>query len=72
MDAIKGIEAVKAASGELAFRDAMLNEFLGVSRKMFRANFILMVVRQRAADDRSASRRPFSSGSARPVSCRDS
>jgi HlyB family type I secretion system ABC transporter len=42
VDAIKGIEAVKAASGELAFRDAMLNEFLGVSRKMFRANFILM------------------------------
>jgi len=42
VDAIKGIEAVKAASGELAFRDAMLHEFLGVSRKMFRANFILM------------------------------
>ena len=42
VDAIKGIEAVKAASGELVFRDAMLNEFLGVSRKMFRANFILM------------------------------
>jgi HlyB family type I secretion system ABC transporter len=42
VDAIKGIEAVKAASGELAFRDAMLNEFLGVSRKLFRANFILM------------------------------
>jgi ATP-binding cassette subfamily B protein len=42
VDAIKGIETVKAASGELAFRDAMLKEFLGVSRKMFRANFILM------------------------------
>ncbi len=42
VDAIKGIEAVKAASGELAFRDAMLNEFLGVSQKSFRANFILM------------------------------
>ncbi len=42
VDAIKGIEAVKAASGELAFRDAMLNQFLSVSRKMFRANFILM------------------------------
>jgi ATP-binding cassette subfamily B protein len=42
IDAIKGIEAVKAASAELAFRDAMLNEFLGVSRKIFRSNFILM------------------------------
>jgi ATP-binding cassette subfamily B protein len=42
IDAIKGIEAVKAASAELAFRDAMLNEFLGVSRKMFRSNFVLM------------------------------
>ena len=42
VDAIKGIEAVKASSGELAFRDAMLNEFLSVSRKMFRANFIVM------------------------------
>ncbi len=42
IDAIKGIEAVKAASAELNFRDAMLHEFLGVSRKMFRANFIIM------------------------------
>jgi ATP-binding cassette subfamily B protein len=42
IDAIKGIEAVKAASAELTFRDAMLNEFLGVSRKMFRSNFVLM------------------------------
>ncbi len=42
IDAIKGIEAVKAASAEIGFRDNILNEFLGVSRKMFRANFILM------------------------------
>ena len=42
IDAIKGIEAMKAASAELVFRDAMLNEFLGVSKKMFRSNFILM------------------------------
>jgi HlyB family type I secretion system ABC transporter len=42
IDAIKGIEAVKAASAESAFRDAMLNEFLSVSKKMFRANFITM------------------------------
>ncbi len=41
IDAIKGIEAVKAASAELTFRDAMLNEFLSVSRKMFRSNFII-------------------------------
>src|SRR5205823_14770879 len=35
IDAIKGIEAVKAASAESAFRDAMLNEFLSVSKQMF-------------------------------------
>ncbi len=37
IDAIKGIEAVKAASAESAFRDAMLNEFLAVSRKLFKS-----------------------------------
>src|SRR5439155_3682650 len=37
IDAIKGIEAVKAASAESAFRDAMLNEFLSVSQKLFKA-----------------------------------
>ncbi len=42
IDAIKGIEAVKAAGAETAFRDAMLNQFLAVSRKMFRGNFIAM------------------------------
>jgi ATP-binding cassette subfamily B protein len=42
IDAIKGIEAVKAASAESAFRDAMLNEFLSVSQKLFRATFIVM------------------------------
>jgi HlyB family type I secretion system ABC transporter len=42
IDAIKGIEAVKAASAESAFRDAMLNEFLSVSKKMFKSSFIVM------------------------------
>jgi ATP-binding cassette subfamily B protein len=42
IDAIKGIEAVKAAAAENSFRDAMLNEFLSVSKKMFRASFIVM------------------------------
>ncbi|HXU77794.1 MAG TPA: peptidase domain-containing ABC transporter, partial [Methylomirabilota bacterium] len=42
IDAIKGIEAVKAAAAETAFRDRMLNEFLTLSRKRFRGNFILM------------------------------
>src|SRR5207237_1704245 len=42
IDAIKGIEAVKAASAESAFRDQMLNEFLSVSKQMFRASFIVM------------------------------
>jgi ATP-binding cassette subfamily B protein len=42
IDAIKGIEAVKAASAESAFRDAMLNEFLSVAQKLFKASFIVM------------------------------
>ncbi len=42
IDAIKGIEAVKAAAAETVFRDAMLNEFLAVSKKIFRSNFIVM------------------------------
>jgi HlyB family type I secretion system ABC transporter len=42
IDAIKGIEAVKAASAESAFRDAMLNEFLSVSQKLFKESFIVM------------------------------
>jgi ATP-binding cassette subfamily B protein len=42
IDAIKGIEAVKAASAEQTFRDAMLHEFLRVSNKMFRSSFVVM------------------------------
>src|SRR6476619_6615697 len=42
IDAIKGIEAVKAASAESMFRDTMLNEFLSVSKKVFRSSFIVM------------------------------
>jgi HlyB family type I secretion system ABC transporter len=42
IDAIKGIEAVKAASAESAFRDAMLNEFLSVSQKLFKETFVVM------------------------------
>ena len=42
IDAIKGIEAVKAASAESAFRDTMLNEFISVSQKLFKATFIVM------------------------------
>jgi ATP-binding cassette subfamily B protein len=42
IDAIKGIEAVKAASAEQTFRDTMLNEFLRVANKMFRGSFVVM------------------------------
>ena len=42
IDAIKGIEAVKAAAAESSFRDAMLNEFLSVSQKLFKSSFIVM------------------------------
>ncbi|MGZ8852371.1 MAG: peptidase domain-containing ABC transporter, partial [Thermoanaerobaculia bacterium] len=42
IDAIKGIEAVKAASAEQTFRETMLNEFLRVANKMFRGSFVVM------------------------------
>jgi len=42
IDAIRGIEAVKAAAAELTFRDNMLREFLMVSRKMLRSSFVMM------------------------------
>jgi HlyB family type I secretion system ABC transporter len=42
IDAIKGIEAVKATAAEGSFRDAMLNEFLSVSQKRFKMTFIVM------------------------------
>jgi HlyB family type I secretion system ABC transporter len=42
LDAITGIEAVKAAAAEDRFRDQMLNEFLGVSKKIFRSSFVVM------------------------------
>ncbi len=42
IDAIKGIEAVKAAAAETVFRDTMLHEFLAVSKKIFRSSFIVM------------------------------
>ena len=54
IDAIKGIEAVKAASAESMFRDAMLNEFLSVSKKNISQQFHRYVVRQRPPDDRIA------------------
>ncbi len=42
IDAIKGIESVKATAAEQTFRDAMLNEFVGVADKQFRSNFTMM------------------------------
>jgi len=42
IDAIKGIETVKALGGESAFRRLLLNQFLGVSNKIFRADFTVM------------------------------
>ena len=42
IDAIKGIQAVKASAAESAFRELMLNEFLRLSRKRFQWNFIVM------------------------------
>jgi len=42
IDAIKGIETVKAAGGESAFRTAMLNQFHGMARRQFSADFTIM------------------------------
>jgi ATP-binding cassette subfamily B protein len=42
IDAIKGIEAVKAAGAESSFRDDMLSAFLKVSQQQFRGNFTMM------------------------------
>ena len=39
IDAIKGIETVKALGGEGRFRELMLEQFHGVARRLFRADF---------------------------------
>jgi ABC-type bacteriocin/lantibiotic exporter with double-glycine peptidase domain len=42
IDAIKGIETVKAVAGERAFRSRMLEQFTSLSRRLFRADFTIM------------------------------
>ncbi|HKY90482.1 MAG TPA: peptidase domain-containing ABC transporter, partial [Nevskiaceae bacterium] len=42
LDAIKGIETVKAMGAESAFRQLMLREFHGVARRRFNADFTIM------------------------------
>jgi ATP-binding cassette subfamily B protein len=42
VDAIRGIEAVKASAGEQQFRDRMLSQFLGLARTQFKSNFTIM------------------------------
>ena len=42
IDAIKGIETVKALGAESTFRQLMLEQFQGVSRRLFRADFTMM------------------------------
>jgi ATP-binding cassette subfamily B protein len=42
IDAIKGIETVKAMGAEPALREVMLNQFLGIARKQFNADFTMM------------------------------
>jgi ABC-type bacteriocin/lantibiotic exporter with double-glycine peptidase domain/CRP-like cAMP-binding protein len=43
IDAIKGIETVKATGAERNFRRAMLNQFNALADKLFRADFLIMV-----------------------------
>ena len=42
IDAIKGIETVKSLGGESAFRRLLLEQFLGVAHKIFRADYFAM------------------------------
>ena len=42
IDAIKGIETVKALGAESALREKMLNEFHSVAHKQFKSSFLLM------------------------------
>ncbi|HEX9001009.1 MAG TPA: peptidase domain-containing ABC transporter [Blastocatellia bacterium] len=42
IDAIKGIETVKALGAESSLREKMLNEFHGLAHKQFKSNFLLM------------------------------
>ena len=42
IDAVRGIETVKAMGAEGALRELMLDEFLRVSRARFRSNFVLL------------------------------
>jgi len=42
VDAIKGIETVKAVGGERMFRQLMLGQFQGVAHKLFKADFMVM------------------------------
>ncbi len=42
IDAIKGIETVKALGAESALREKMLGEFHGLAHKQFKSNFLLM------------------------------
>jgi HlyB family type I secretion system ABC transporter len=43
IDAIRGIETVKAMGAEVAFRERMLEEFHKIARRQFRADFTVMV-----------------------------
>jgi ATP-binding cassette subfamily B protein len=42
IDAIKGIETVKAMGAEGSLRELMLNQFLGIARRQFNADFTMM------------------------------
>jgi len=42
IDAVRGIETVKAMGAEGALRELMLDEFLRVSRQRFRTNFVML------------------------------
>ena len=49
IDAIRGIETVKALAAEQAFRGLMLRQFQGLADRVFRSQFLVMVYQGGAA-----------------------
>jgi ABC-type bacteriocin/lantibiotic exporter with double-glycine peptidase domain/CRP-like cAMP-binding protein len=43
IDAVKGIETVKALGAEAAFREGLVNDFFGIAERRFRADLLTMI-----------------------------
>ena len=65
IDAIRGIETVKALGAEPALRGQLVEQFRGLAHKVFRADFTIMVYEGARAVGRRCCRSRCSCGSAR-------